>query len=578
MQFDSISDFESASTIPSGNIQIDDGLPIHLHWTGVQAAVTVVAFSGAVSNKYLSVPAFNGHSITRDLPANVLLVSDPTLILDRALGLGWYLGSRDQPDLPDKINRIIRAAAGRSRVVLFGSSGGGFAALDQGRRLPGSTVLACNPQTDVSRYVPAAVNKYLDVAFGSSVETLRDSTSANGHPEMSVVDAFGHPLDCHVVYVQGSQDAFHLENHRGPFLEGLHPDNSVIVRSADFGPGHAPASRDAFRRLLVAAVTAPDAEALRTQVQTMTLDTAALPDAPSVRSAEPTTAAAARPRSRGTRWSYGGEPMRYDSLADFMTRRSTPHGSISVSHGLPVHLHWEDNGADTTIVTFQGNVNDTFAHVPVYMASTTTEGLNANRLLLSDPSLKIGRDVTLAWYAGSDQQRGLQMALTHIITSLAGSSRVVLFGAGGGGFAALEQSTRIPGSTVLAMNPHTDILGYRETVLRKYLSRCWGIRDEVPGPATAPMNHSVVDAFARPVPTQVVYVQNRDDEFHVENHMKPFLGALHPDNRVLRVLTDLPGRHVIPGKASMRQIFEAAVGTADWSELSAAIQDLELSA
>lgn len=275
-QFTSIEDFEGATSIPCGNIHIDDALPLHLHWTDAGADVTVVAFSGAVSNKYVSVPAFNGHSITRDLPANVLLISDPTLILDRGLGLGWYLGSRKQPDLPEKIHRIIESVTSGHRAVLFGSSGGGFAALDQGRRLPGSTVVACNPQTDVSRYLPAAVNKYLDVAWGSSLEALRGSSPGNGHPDVSVVAAYEQPVECRVVYVQGSQDADHIERHRGPFLERLHPDNMVISRSADFGAGHKPASREAFRRLIHAAVTTPDADALRGQVETMTLDTAAL--------------------------------------------------------------------------------------------------------------------------------------------------------------------------------------------------------------------------------------------------------------------------------------------------------------
>lgn len=574
--FDSLEDFERRSSTPQNNIQIDDDLPIHLHWTDARAEVLLVAFAGAVTKQSASVPAFTGYSLTRDLPADVLLISDPSLILHRDLMLGWYLGSVQQPDLPERIARIIRSVAGDHRIVLFGPSGGGFAALDQGRRLPGSTVVAANPQTDLRRYWKTPVNDYLETAWGAGPDQVGDPRIGAPGAQLSMVEAYGRPVGCRVVYLQGSQDSHHLKHHQRPFLEGLHPDNDVISRSVDLGPGHAPASQEAFRRVIQASVTTADIDALRRDIDAMALDAAPRASRPEQHKGKPTVKSTGPTQPRKTRWTFGGAPAEYGSLREFLMRDETPQGNISIAHGLPIQFYWEDNGADTTFVTFQGNVNSRFTAVPVYTGYSTTEGLSANRLLLSDPSVKIGRDVTLAWYAGSESQRGLQMTLTNIISSLAAGTRVVLFGASGGGFAALEQSTRIPGSTVLAMNPQTEIPRYLEKPYLRYLARCWGLGDPLPDAAAMPFNHSVLDAFGRPLPTQVIYLQNRGDEFHVHDHMEPFMSALHPSNRVHPVMTDLPGGHVIPDKPSVRRLFETVVAWPQWDELTRAVADVPL--
>ncbi|GAA1339219.1 hypothetical protein GCM10009594_08100 [Kocuria palustris] len=575
MVFPSLESFEDRTETPPGNIQIDEGLPIHLHWTPKDSNVTVVTFTGSVSKDHEHVPSFTGYTMSRGIDANILMISDPTLILDRSLMLAWYQGSLAQPELPQLITRIIRSVAGDDRIVLFGSSGGGYAALDQARRLPGSTAIASNPQTDLRRYWPSPVNEYLRTAWYADLEHLDQLPSGPDGPSISMVDAYRDPVECDVIYVQGAQDAHHITHHQRPFLAAIDSSTRLIQRSADFGPGHAPGSREAFRRLITAAVKTPDKVVLNSRVAEMTLDTAALkPAAKPAAAAKKTVTAAAS--ARGVRWAFGDAPTIFSSLSEFLTREQTPQGNIQIEHGLPLQFYWEDNGADCTFVTFQGNVNARFTTVPVYTGFTTTDGLKANRLLLSDPTIKISKDLSLAWYAGSSLQRNLQMKLTNIITSLAAGTRVVLFGASGGGFAALEQSTRVPGSTVLAMNPQTDVSRYLESAYRKYLARAWSMKKLAPSPAQMPFNHSVVDAFARPVPANVVYVQNRSDTFHIENHQEPFLKALHPQNRVLTISTDLPGRHVIPDKPSMRRLYEAVVDGSTWEELTETVPQVPL--
>lgn len=110
-EFSSVDEFcRSWDSGLSGAIAIEDRLPIHLHWTNKQAENTVICFSAA-SSKVREVPFWTGHGLTSSLDANVLLVSDPSMILDRTLSLGWYAGSLEQPDLIETLTEVFRVVS-----------------------------------------------------------------------------------------------------------------------------------------------------------------------------------------------------------------------------------------------------------------------------------------------------------------------------------------------------------------------------------------------------------------------------------------------------------------------------------
>lgn len=147
---------------------------------------------------------------------------------------------------------------------------------------------------------------------------------------------------------------------------------------------------------------------------------------------------------RTTKWRTGGEPVVYSSFETFLADDSVPSGNVEISGELPLQLRWEDRGHDVVFVTFSAAVSLDHKVVPLFTGVRVTEGLKANVLFISDPTLKISTNLALAWYAGSKQMPDLQAQVAQVISHLAGDSRIILFGSSGGGFAALQTASRLP--------------------------------------------------------------------------------------------------------------------------------------
>lgn len=259
------------------------------------------------------------------------------------------------------------------------------------------------------------------------------------------------------------------------------------------------------------------------------------------------------------------------SLTDFLQRPSSSEGGRSVieHRGLEIPCYFEDRGHHTTFVTFSGALTPDVTELPAFVGWGTTRHLKANVLILSDPSLALDPKLRLGWYAGSKQQPDLQSVLTRVIRAFACKTRVVMFGASGGGFAALEQATRLPGSIALVSNPQTDILRYHERETAQYLHLAW--RAGLSESASLPFRHEVVTAYANPVDARVIYVQNNSDAFHISNHEEPFRAALHPDNEVIWVRGDFGDGHIGPDKELFAQLFSAVTNEKRWAYMAAEI-------
>ncbi|MGO1312452.1 MAG: hypothetical protein ACTMKW_07880 [Brevibacterium aurantiacum] len=241
----------TAGTPATGRYDIDHGgLTIPCSWESRGHHTTLVTFSGALTPDIKELPAFVGWGTTRNLRCNVLMLSDPSLAIDSRLRLGWYAGSTALPRLQAKLTRVIRRFAGRSRVVLFGASGGGFAALEQAPRLPRSLAIVSNPQTDILRYHPAAVEQYLSIAWGSTPDEAAELPF-----EHEVATRYAKPVPADVVYLQNGSDAFHIERHEQRFRERLHPQNQVHFVRGDFGDGHVGPDKHQFTRMFEAATS-----------------------------------------------------------------------------------------------------------------------------------------------------------------------------------------------------------------------------------------------------------------------------------------------------------------------------------
>lgn len=114
-----------------------------------------VVFSGARTVKD-RIPMFKRQSYYPFIPMNVLHIADPMFEKFPALNLGWYYGNKTQSYIEDIASLILKICKKlrirNENIFLFGSSGGGYAALQISKYLKDTIHIALNPQIQVREY------------------------------------------------------------------------------------------------------------------------------------------------------------------------------------------------------------------------------------------------------------------------------------------------------------------------------------------------------------------------------------------------------------------------------------------
>lgn len=253
----------------------------------------------------------------------------------------------------------------------------------------------------------------------------------------------------------------------------------------------------------------------------------------------------------------------YSSIDDFQSK-PIKDGVHSIKYGNG-HLDvlTEDRGAEATLIFFHGAVPWRRTTVPVFSGRSVTDGLDANMILVSDPSLE--RTLNLAWFVG-DQERKLQQDLPRVLKHAMGSftnhEYVITYGGSGGGFASLFYSTLLENAIAIAANPQTIIANYHQQTVNRFIDAAW------PGKSIADVD-AITDVsvlYNNPVDNAVIYVQALGDD-HVELHMKPFLDSIAPENRHgVRFLWNGKG-HIPPSKDSISAMLKDVVACrGDWNQ------------
>jgi len=211
--------------------------------------VLTVLFHGALDRAKLRLPIFQRWRYQLALRAGpTLAVADPTLDLSGSMRLGWYLGTEAMDLVPRVAGAIQRTARalGVKHIVLVGSSGGGFAALQVGAFLPRSVVVAMSPQTDLRAYSPRLVNAAIGPAFGNptlsevSVEPFR----------LSAAERFAsRAVYPRVELVSNPGDKVHVKHHEAPLRNAYSAarlSRRFGTTEIDLGPGHRSLENDAY--------------------------------------------------------------------------------------------------------------------------------------------------------------------------------------------------------------------------------------------------------------------------------------------------------------------------------------------
>ncbi|XAS71237.1 hypothetical protein VUN82_19445 [Micrococcaceae bacterium Sec5.1] len=260
---------------------------------------------------------------------------------------------------------------------------------------------------------------------------------------------------------------------------------------------------------------------------------------------------------------------RFRTIDEFVERGIAPKGIISINEsGVPIDLLNSDIGADTTVVFFHGAIEPHY-RVPVLTGQGISNGLNANRVFVSDPSLYLSSELALAWYAGNhkqDLQSLLLRVISHVVSSH-GAKRVIYFGGSGGGFASLYYSSQTPGSAAVVYNPQTDITKYHSRAVRSFAQIAYGIPEDEYDPLSSIRNRPVTNLcplYAKPLANKVYYMQNSNDQYHVKRHMEPFLAAASGVNDVEVLMDAWREGHTPPPKELLSETLRRFCESSTW--------------
>ena len=170
----------------------------------------------------------NGGSPLPPVDAAQLFVADSTLHLNRAMALAWYIGNSEQDFSSDVADLIkdMATAAGYDRILLTGSSGGGFAALAISRQIDGSAAVCFSPQTRVGDYRNSVVRAFYRVAFPEMGGYAAVERAHRSRFDLRRLYATT-PDNNFVRYVQNTRDSDHYSKHYTPFAEARGVDPAI---------------------------------------------------------------------------------------------------------------------------------------------------------------------------------------------------------------------------------------------------------------------------------------------------------------------------------------------------------------
>lgn len=242
--FSDLESFLESPTIPTGHVRIaTTPVPVDFRYIDRGSNNLAIFFTAAVP-KDSAAPRFTGFGISRELDANGLHFSDPSVALTPEIFLAWYTGNRELPFqrmMLDIINKYS-PSRGKGKSVLYGGSAGGFCSLYAGFHMPYSTAIAANPQTDLRRYNPALIRRWLNVCWGlgDNVQSEVDKIDAI----TDLVSLYKHGPPNKVVLLQNAQDDSHVGPHFEPFIQANQSSSMIRYMMGDWGVGHKAPPKD----------------------------------------------------------------------------------------------------------------------------------------------------------------------------------------------------------------------------------------------------------------------------------------------------------------------------------------------
>ena len=200
---------------------------------------------------------------------------------------------------------------------------------------------------------------------------------------------------------------------------------------------------------------------------------------------------------------------------------------INTIGGLPLSgmLKLEEN-SNQLVVFFNGAVNREKYTFEAYQRWSWMVKLPYNILILADGTLSEG-EFSLGWGVGRPDSWFIENAGSFLQNFMKKRGfdelQTILYGSSAGGFQAFHCAMQMKGCTVIMENPQTNVFRYYDHHVSPLLESIHFGTNEEQIMAKYGIRFDLIEGVRHSgfVP-RTVYVQNVNDSFHYEKHLKPF--------------------------------------------------------
>lgn len=221
-----------------------------------------VLMPSAVDRKRMSLPAFNRWTWAKEgvFPGNILCISDPTLELHDDLALGWCLGN-SKSCATQELAGFVKALAQsmgipNEKIVIYGSSAGGFAALALSSLIEGSIAIAINAQTKAFSY---SFTRQVELVSESCFSMPKEPARKEFQDRLDMTTRWSGVEFSRAILLQNILDEHHYDVHFKPFwsslggepeVEGLSVSGRHLAWVYRQEGGHVPETIDMARKVI----------------------------------------------------------------------------------------------------------------------------------------------------------------------------------------------------------------------------------------------------------------------------------------------------------------------------------------
>jgi hypothetical protein len=244
--------------------------------------------------------------------------------------------------------------------------------------------------------------------------------------------------------------------------------------------------------------------------------------------------------------------------------------------GVTFQTYFERSSHKRLFVLLGGGVRKNRKGIPQFERRGWGALVPGSILCIADPTLELSNNLSLGWYIGTrDKDYTAQMA--RLVNRVAGElgllrSDIVFYASSGGGFAALMCARHLPGSSCIVVNPQIEIAKHHRPEKRQFAKVFANERNFKPIAEQHGERVSVLAAFpdAASLPP-TVYVQNRHDTHHFENHYTVFCetyaapkeGGMSDNGRILTLLFEHHAGHGPEPRQLVRPLIAQALAFFD---------------